>query len=186
MRHSRASNGFWVLPPFAQIGWSVSLNSLKFRNVNIHSGEAAYFTIDSLSAFWPGLQVLAGDVENAIKAHLMCNPHVFDAILPSLIMFTAVWNLWKKFSGMPEVFDTAFLQVTSWQYPLRPGTSLESRPRPEAHVRFRIHRIHLVPLPCSSLLLQYLPPTLNRHTGYPRSILPRCRRAGSQRYRNSG
>jgi len=52
----------------------MSLNPLKFRNVNIHSGEAAYFTIDSLSAFWPGLQVLAGDVENAIKAHLMCKP----------------------------------------------------------------------------------------------------------------
>ncbi|KAF9780244.1 alpha mannosidase-like protein [Thelephora terrestris] len=84
MRYSRTSNGYW------------------FRNVNIHSGDPAYFTIDSLSAFWPGLQVLAGDVENAIKAHLM------------------YWNLWKRFSGMPEVFDTAFLQVTTWQYPLRP------------------------------------------------------------------
>ena len=37
----------------------------------------------------------------------------------------ADWNLWKKFSGLPEVFDTAFLQATSWQYPLRPGMSLE-------------------------------------------------------------
>ncbi len=28
--------------------------------------------LDSLSAFWPGLQVLAGDVEEAIKSHLIC------------------------------------------------------------------------------------------------------------------
>jgi ER degradation enhancer, mannosidase alpha-like 1 len=36
------------------------------------NGEKAYDTLDSLSAFWPGLQVLAGDVENAIKSHLLC------------------------------------------------------------------------------------------------------------------
>jgi len=72
---------------------------------------------------------------------------------PCLILFAAVWNLWKKFSGMPEVFDTAFLQATSWQYPLRPGTSFEFGSRPEPEPRFRIHRIHLVPLPCLSLSL---------------------------------
>lgn len=38
----------------------------------MNSGDLAYFTIDSLAAFWPGLQVLAGDVENAIKLHLLC------------------------------------------------------------------------------------------------------------------
>ena len=98
---------------------------MKFRNVNIHSGDAAYFTIDSLSAFWPGLQVLAGDIENAIKAHLMCKPaRFFASYVPSLMPFSADWNLWKKFSGLPEVFDTAFLQATSLQYPLRPGMSL--------------------------------------------------------------
>jgi hypothetical protein len=31
------------------------------------------------------------------------------------------WNLWKQFSGLPEVWDTRFLQATSPQYPLRPG-----------------------------------------------------------------
>lgn len=40
--------------------------------MNIHSGDPAYNTVDSLSAFWPGLQVLAGDIENAIKSHLIC------------------------------------------------------------------------------------------------------------------
>lgn len=38
----------------------------------MHSGFIAYNTVDSLSAFWPGLQVLAGDIESAIKAHMIC------------------------------------------------------------------------------------------------------------------
>lgn len=38
----------------------------------MHSGELAVQHIDSLGAFWPGLQVLAGDVESAIKSHLAC------------------------------------------------------------------------------------------------------------------
>lgn len=44
----------------------------QFRNVNMRTGNMAYSTIDALSAFWPGLQVLAGDVQNAIKSHLTC------------------------------------------------------------------------------------------------------------------
>jgi len=126
MRYSRASNGFWVRHPFHQFEILIPLDPLKFRNVNIHSGEAEYFTIDSLSAFWPGLQVLAGDIENAIKTHLMCKPAPpLAPPISNLIPFAADWNLWKKFSGLPEVFDTAFLQATSWHYPLRPGMSFE-------------------------------------------------------------
>lgn len=61
-----------------------------------------YNYIDSLSAFWSGSQVLAGDVEAAIKSHLF------------------YWNLWKKYSAMPEAFN--FINRTSeWNgYPLRP------------------------------------------------------------------
>ncbi|KAK0191006.1 alpha mannosidase-like protein [Armillaria mellea] len=84
MRYSRATDGFW------------------YRNVNIKSGDTAYYTVDSLSAFWPGLQVLAGDVDSAIKLHMM------------------YYNLWRRYSGLPEVFDTNFKQATSHQYPLRP------------------------------------------------------------------
>ncbi|KAH8118447.1 alpha-mannosidase [Phellopilus nigrolimitatus] len=84
MRYSRGADGFW------------------FRPVNIHSGAAVYNTIDSLSAFWPGLQVLAGDVENAIKSHLI------------------FWNLWKRNSGLPEVWDINYMQAVAAQYPLRP------------------------------------------------------------------
>ncbi|KIM46267.1 glycoside hydrolase family 47 protein [Hebeloma cylindrosporum] len=84
MRYSRAKDGYW------------------YRTVNMHSGDAAYLTVDSLSAFWPGLQVLAGDVQNAIKLHLI------------------YYNLWKQHCGLPEVYDTNYKQATSHQYPLRP------------------------------------------------------------------
>lgn len=45
---------------------------LKYRTVGMGSGVMAMQHIDSLGAFWPGLQVLAGDVESAIKSHLAC------------------------------------------------------------------------------------------------------------------
>ncbi|KAH7922461.1 glycoside hydrolase family 47 protein [Leucogyrophana mollusca] len=84
MRYARSADGHW------------------YRSVNIHTGEQAFNTIDSLSAFWPGLQVLGGDVQNAIKSHM------------------TYWNLWRRHSGLPEVWDVQFMQATSFQYPLRP------------------------------------------------------------------
>ncbi|EIW82385.1 glycoside hydrolase family 47 protein [Coniophora puteana RWD-64-598 SS2] len=84
MRYTRSPDGYW------------------HRSVNIHTGEAAFSSVDSLSAFWPGLQVLGGDVQNAIKAHMY------------------YWNLWRKHSGLPEVWDAVYTQATSFQYPLRP------------------------------------------------------------------
>ncbi|KAG1753952.1 glycoside hydrolase family 47 protein [Suillus paluster] len=84
MRYSRSPDGHW------------------YRSVNIHTGDQAYTTIDSLSAFWPGLQVLGGDVQNAIKSHM------------------TYWNIWRRHSGLPEVWDAHFMQATSFQYPLRP------------------------------------------------------------------
>jgi mannosidase alpha-like ER degradation enhancer 1 len=36
----------------------------------MQTGAVATTTIDSLSAFWPGLQVLAGDIEAAIQSHM--------------------------------------------------------------------------------------------------------------------
>ncbi|RDB22490.1 ER degradation-enhancing alpha-mannosidase-like protein 1 [Hypsizygus marmoreus] len=84
MRYSRATDGFW------------------YRTVNMNTGDVAFFTVDSLSAFWPGLQVLAGDLQSAIRLHLM------------------YYNIWREHSGLPEVFDTNFKRATSYQYPLRP------------------------------------------------------------------
>jgi ER degradation enhancer, mannosidase alpha-like 1 len=45
------------------------------------TGDIAYNTLDSLSAFWPGLQVLAGDVENAIKSHMLCERRLKLSVL---------------------------------------------------------------------------------------------------------
>ncbi|KAI9510474.1 alpha-mannosidase [Russula earlei] len=82
--------------------YSRSLDGLWYRQVHMTTGEKAYNTLDSLSAFWPGLQVLAGDVESAIKSHLL------------------YWQLWKRHAGIPEVWDMSYRQATSLQYPLRP------------------------------------------------------------------
>ena len=71
MRYSRNADGFWV-SIVTNIKTPASLMRPQFRPVSIHSGDAVFNTVDSLSAFWPGLQVLAGDIENAIKSHLIC------------------------------------------------------------------------------------------------------------------
>ncbi|KAG8762914.1 alpha mannosidase-like protein [Ceratobasidium sp. 423] len=82
--YSRGSDGFW------------------YRNVGANTGDLATVYIDSLSAFWPGLQVLAGDVQSAIKSHLV------------------YWNLWRRYSGIPETFNIATRQGVTLGYPLRP------------------------------------------------------------------
>ncbi|KAL1668072.1 glycoside hydrolase family 47 protein [Schizophyllum commune] len=84
MRYIRSPDGFW------------------YRQVNMNTGDPAYATIDSLAAFWPGLQVLAGDVQSAIRLHMLYT------------------DIWKLYSGIPEVYDTSFKAATSFQYPLRP------------------------------------------------------------------
>lgn len=61
--------------------------------------------VSALQAFWPGLQVLAGDVSSAIRSH------------------DKLFSLWDKFGAMPELFDLAGKgSVISWAKtsPLRP------------------------------------------------------------------
>lgn len=61
--------------------------------------------VSALQAFWPGLQVLAGDVSRAIRSH------------------DKLFSLWDKFGAMPELFDLAGTgSVISWARtsPLRP------------------------------------------------------------------
>ncbi|GJJ07502.1 hypothetical protein Clacol_001704 [Clathrus columnatus] len=84
MRYHRGEEGYW------------------FRQVNMKTGALAYASADSLSSFWSGLQVLAGDVQNAIKSHLI------------------FWNIWRRFSAIPEVFDLNTRLPSAWQYPIRP------------------------------------------------------------------
>lgn len=71
MRHVRSLDGHWVRlwSPFFLL---LTNDRFQYRIVNPHTGDQLYSTIDSLSAFWPGLQVLGGDISNAIKSHLTC------------------------------------------------------------------------------------------------------------------
>lgn len=72
--------------------WDQSYNALKlfsrhdwfYTNVMSTNGQLATGWVDSLSAFWPGLQVLDGDLEDSIRKHLLYN------------------KLWNKFNAIPE------------------------------------------------------------------------------------
>lgn len=116
----------------------------QYRQVNMRSGDAAYHTIDSLAAFWPGLQVLAGDIEAAVKLHLLCTSsfcgmelagtHVLHQTIMSGGRVSSRVNLCKatylslrKHSGLPEIYDTNAKIATSHQYPLRPGWCISCR-----------------------------------------------------------
>ncbi|GAA5873021.1 hypothetical protein JCM1840_007299 [Sporobolomyces johnsonii] len=83
-RYVRAPDGFW------------------YRGVNMHTGQLASVLVDSLSAFFPGVQTLIGDLEGAIKSHAV---YAFQ---------------WKRFGGLPELFDTHRRGGAQMGYPLRP------------------------------------------------------------------
>lgn len=61
----------------------------------MYTGATRAFWIDSLSAYYPGLLTLAGDVEEAIEIHLLT---------------TAVWT---RFSGLPERWNVASGDIES-------------------------------------------------------------------------
>lgn len=73
--------------------------------------------IDSLSSFFPGVQVLAGDVESAIRGHLI------------------FWNLWRKYDGIPESWEPETRQIGWAGWPGRPEF-IEST--------YYLHRVRLV------------------------------------------
>lgn len=58
-----------------------------YTNVQSTTGQLQTLWVDSLSAFFPGLQVLAGDVEDAMLKHLLTS------------------KLWDTFGGIPERWD---------------------------------------------------------------------------------
>ncbi|KAL8171206.1 hypothetical protein V2J09_023010 [Rumex salicifolius] len=75
-----------------------------YVEVNMDSATIVWPIFNSLQAFWPGLQVLAGDIEPAIRTH------------------AAFFSVWKKYGFTPEGFNLATLSVQPGQksYPLRP------------------------------------------------------------------
>ncbi|KND02462.1 hypothetical protein, variant [Spizellomyces punctatus DAOM BR117] len=75
---------------------------LIYRNVDMFSGALAATWVDSLAAFFPGLQVLAGDIENAIKLHQV------------------YYTIWRRYRSLPERFDFQTRAPAIAIYPLRP------------------------------------------------------------------
>ncbi|KAJ3696116.1 hypothetical protein LUZ60_001493 [Juncus effusus] len=75
-----------------------------YVEVNMNSAATVWPLFNSLQAFWPGLQVLAGDIDPAIRTH------------------AAFFSVWQKYGFTPEGFNLATLSVQNGQrsYPLRP------------------------------------------------------------------
>ena len=78
--------------------WHLEVDMRKGAK-NVHSRY-----ISSLSAFWPGLQVLAGDTVAATHS------------------FAAFWSLWQRFGALPEIFNLNGNSVVPYakDWPLRP------------------------------------------------------------------
>lgn len=70
----------------------------------MRTGRATYWQLTSLQAFWPGLQVLVGDVAAANLSH------------------REFFYVWQKFGVLPEryLLDHQMLHPTEKYYPLRP------------------------------------------------------------------
>jgi mannosidase alpha-like ER degradation enhancer 2 len=79
-------------------------NDPWYLEVNMNSAIVVWPLFNSLQAFWPGLQVLAGDVEPAVRTH------------------KAFYTVWKRYGFTPEGFNLATSSVQPGQrsYPLRP------------------------------------------------------------------
>ncbi|KAJ1956693.1 hypothetical protein GGI12_005240, partial [Dipsacomyces acuminosporus] len=79
-----------------------TVGGYAFYNVDMRSAEVTSTWIDSLSAYFPGLMVLAGDVDGAESAYM------------------AYYHLWRRFRAMPERFNMFLREPDVIFYPLRP------------------------------------------------------------------
>jgi Glycosyl hydrolase family 47 len=66
-----------------------------YAQVDMNTGAAKYWWVDSLSAFYPGLLTLSGELDEAITVHLL---------------YTA---LWTRYSAMPERWSTYTGEIES-------------------------------------------------------------------------
>lgn len=75
-----------------------------YHEADMRTGKATYWQLTSLQAFWPGLQVLVGDVAAANSTH------------------REFVHVWKKFGVIPEryLLDHQMVHPTEKYYPLRP------------------------------------------------------------------
>ncbi|KAK4744332.1 hypothetical protein SAY87_010644 [Trapa incisa] len=75
-----------------------------YHEADMRTGEATYWQLTSLQAFWPGLQVLVGDVDAANSSH------------------REFVHVWEKYGVLPEryLLDHQIVHPTEKYYPLRP------------------------------------------------------------------
>ncbi|XP_025015053.1 alpha-mannosidase I MNS5 isoform X2 [Ricinus communis] len=75
-----------------------------YHEADMRTGKATYWQLTSLQAFWPGLQVLVGDIAAANSSH------------------REFFYVWKKFGVLPEryLLDHQTVHPTEKYYPLRP------------------------------------------------------------------
>lgn len=66
-----------------------------FQNIDLLTGQVANLWIDLLSAFWPGVQVLAGRLSDAVRSHLL---------------FLKIWNV---YDGLPERWNYDYFATAS-------------------------------------------------------------------------
>ncbi|OMO77520.1 Glycoside hydrolase, family 47 [Corchorus capsularis] len=75
-----------------------------YHEADMRTGKPTYWQLTSLQAFWPGLQVLVGDIGAANSTH------------------REFFYVWQKFGVLPEryLLDHQMLHPTEKYYPLRP------------------------------------------------------------------
>lgn len=75
-----------------------------YHEADMRTGKATYWQLTSLQAFWPGLQILVGDISAANSSH------------------REFFYVWKKYGVIPEryLLDINMLHPTEKYYPLRP------------------------------------------------------------------
>ncbi|RWR77120.1 alpha-mannosidase I MNS5-like protein [Cinnamomum micranthum f. kanehirae] len=75
-----------------------------YHEADMRTGKATYWQLTSLQAFWPGLQILVGDIEAANSSH------------------REFFHVWERFGVLPEryLLDREMLHPTEKYYPLRP------------------------------------------------------------------
>ncbi|KAJ2067686.1 hypothetical protein GGI08_001253 [Coemansia sp. S2] len=79
-----------------------TVGGYAFFNIDMRSAEIASSWVDSLSAFIPGMMVLAGDVDGAESAYML------------------YYHIWRRFRAIPERFNLFLREPDLLFYPLRP------------------------------------------------------------------
>ncbi|KRZ38059.1 ER degradation-enhancing alpha-mannosidase-like protein 1 [Trichinella pseudospiralis] len=90
---------FTILRKYCNYG---SENHPLYVNVFMNDGSVSFRWIDSLQASFPAVQVLYGDLEEAICMHAL------------------YYTIWRKYSALPERFNWHYKVAEVAFYPLRP------------------------------------------------------------------